>query len=128
MSTLSVVMAIGYFLLGIAMVVGSNYMDAFVAFTISAIFIFGLLDIFSAKKRGTAHILTGGLVSAIFSVYYAIEYLSQGLEGLISSGKWNLDDTITFIVVVILGAGGVFCFVLSKKIFKKSAKIESGRR
>ena len=127
MSALSVVMAIGYFLLGIVMVVGSNYMDAFVAFTISAIFAFGLLDIFSAKKRGTAHILTGGLVSTIFSVYYTIEYLSQGLEGLISSGKWDLTGTTAFIAVIILGAGGAFCFILSKKSFK-SAKIESGRR
>ncbi len=127
MSALSVVMAIGYSLIGTAMVIGSNYMDAFVAFTISAIFAFGLLDIFSAKKRGTAHILTGGLVSVIFSVYYAIEYLSQGLEELISNGKWNLVGTTTFIGIMILGVGGALCFILSKKSFK-SAKIESGRR
>ncbi len=127
MSALSVVMAIGYSLIGTAMVIGSNYMDAFVAFTISAIFAFGLLDIFSAKKRGTAHILTGGLVSVIFSVYYTIEYLSQGLEGLISNGKWVLIGTTTFIGIMILGAGGALCFILSKKRFK-SAKIENGRR
>ena len=127
MSALSVVMAIGYSLLGFIMVVSSNYMDAFVAFTISSIFTFGLFDIFSAKKRGTAHILTGGLVSTIFSAYYTIEYISQGLEELISNGKWNFIGTTTFIGVIVLGIGGTFCFIISKKSFK-SAKIESGRR
>ncbi len=126
MTVLSTIMAIGYALLGIDLVIHNDYMDAFVAFTVSAVFAFGLLDVFSGKKRRAAHTLTGGLLSMIFSTYFAIEYFSNGLESLISNGYWNFNETLDLISAIVLGIGGIISFYISKKVFK-NAKIKTKR-
>jgi hypothetical protein len=126
MNVLAVIMAGGYTLLGVDLVVNANYMDSFVAFTISAVFAFGLFDIFSAKKRGAAHVLTGGILSMIFSAYFVIEYFANDFDFLINNGKWTWSGTLDFLGVLILGIGGVISFYLSKKVFK-SAKIGTRR-
>ena len=126
MSALAVIMATGYSLLGINLIVNANYMDAFVAFTVSFVFAFGLLDIFSAQKRGAAHVLTGGILSMIFSAYFIIEYFANDFDFLIANGKWTWSGTISLIGIVILGIGGVFSYYISKKVFK-NAKIKTGR-
>ncbi len=127
MSWLSVLMALGYTLLGIDLVYLTNYMDAFVAFTISAVFAFGLLDVFTAKKRGAAHVLTGGLLSMIFTVYFVIEQFANSLETLINQNTWDLQEKEALLFVLLLGIGGIISFLISKKVFK-SAKIANRGR
>ena len=126
MNVLAVIMAGGYTLLGVGLIVNANYMDSFVAFTISAIFALGLLDIFSAKKRGAAHVLTGGIMSMIFSAYFVIEYFANDFDSLINDGKWTWNGILDLLGVLILGVGGVISFYFSKKAFK-SAKIGTRR-
>ncbi len=125
MAILSIAMTVGYVLLGTSMILGANYMDAFVAFSVSSVFIFGLTDIFSSKKRGMAHVLTGGLMGTIFTAYYAIEYISSGFNSLISSGFWSSSSLITFLGTIVLGVVSVVCLIISKKSFK-SAKMKKG--
>ncbi len=123
MSWLAIFMASGYALLGMDLIADMNYMDAFVALTVSAVFAFGLLDVFSAKKRGAAHVLTGGLLSMIFTVYFVIEQIANGLETLISDNTWKLEEKSALLFAVLLGVGGVVSFFISKKTFE-SAKIK----
>lgn len=104
----------------------ANYMDAFVALTISFVFIFGLADIFSNKRRGMAHVLTGGLMGIIFAAYYAIEYVSSGFSSLISDGIWSSSCLINFLGTMILGVASIACLLMSKKRFK-NAKIRTRR-
>ncbi len=127
MSVVGVVMAFGYTLLGMNLIVNGNYMDAFVAFSVSAVFAFGLFDIFSAKKRGSAHVLTGGILSMIFTIYFVIEYFANDFDFLINNGKWTWSGTVDLVGAFVLGIGGVISFYLSKKVFE-NAKIASRRR
>jgi len=113
-------------LLGISMALHANYMDAFVAFTISFVFIFGLADIFSNKKRGMAHVLTGGLMGTIFAAYYTIEYTSSGFSSLISDGIWRSSGLIDFFGTIVLGVVSIVCLLISKKRFR-NAKIRTRR-
>ncbi len=123
MSSLAITMACGYALLGANLIANVNYMDAFVALTISAVFAFGLLDVFSAKKRGAAHVLTGGLLSMIFTVYFMIEQFANGFESVISNGVWKIEEKGSLLFSLFLGLGGVMAFFISKKTFR-SVKIK----
>jgi len=126
MNAITIIMSAGYTVLGINLLLSSDYMDSFVAFTVAAVFAFGLLDVFSAKKRGAAHVYTGGILSMIFSAYFVIEYFANDFDFLINNGKWTWSDIGSLIGAVILGIGGVISYYLSKKTFK-SAKIKTGR-
>ncbi len=118
MRTVSIIAAAGYVLLGISLVVGQDYMDAFVVFTIALIFASGMPDVYSGKKSGFAHIVTGGLIGSIFTGYYVIEYFAAGFDALIMEGHFSTGAAWNLVGAVILGILSVGSFMASRKQFK----------
>lgn len=118
MRTMSLVMTAGYAILGISLIAGQGYMDAFVAFTIALIFASGIPDVYSGKKSGYAHVVTGGLIGSIFTGYYVIEYFATGFDALIMEGHFAAGPVWNIVGAVILGILSVVSFMISRKQFK----------
>ncbi len=120
MKLIAILMAVGYSIFGIFLALEKNYMDAFVTFTIAAIFFSGLSDISKMAKSGLAHIITGGIMGGIFGVYYTVEYLAGGFDHLINEGSFSFGFLWNVVGALSLATVAAFFAIHSRKNFKNS--------
>jgi|YelNatPaOPRAMG01_1025707.scaffolds.fasta_scaffold38955_2 hypothetical protein len=118
MFKLMILASFGYAVLTIFMVLSRDYMDAFVALTITLIFIFGLFDVFNNKKSGIAHAMTGSIMGLIFGVYYVIALLAAAFDNLINNGTFEFKPFLNFFIAMVLFIFSLYLFFHLRVEFK----------
>ncbi|MCL5033378.1 MAG: hypothetical protein M1542_09070 [Thermotogae bacterium] len=118
MFKLMILASFGYAVLAIFMVLSRDYMDAFVALTITLIFIFGLSDVFNNKKSGTAHAITGSIIGLIFEIYYVTALLAAAFDSLINNGAFEFKPLSNFFIATVLFIFNLYLFFHLKVEFK----------
>jgi len=104
--------------LAIFMVLSHDYMDAFVALTITLIFIFGLYDDLGKSKSGIAHAITGSIMGLIFDTYYVIALFAASFDGFINDGVFEFKFFSNLFIVLILFAFNLYLFFHLRVKFK----------
>jgi hypothetical protein len=118
MGLMMIVVTIGYSALGLSMILSKDYMDGFVAFTVSAIFAFGIRDTFRRTKSGLAHIISGGVIGGIFGLFYSIEYFANVFDHLINDGNISFKPFDNLAGSIILALFIIIFAIYSKKHFE----------
>lgn len=118
MFKLMILASAGYTILAIFMLISRDYMDAFVALTVTFIFIFGLYDTLNDKKSGTAHAITGSILGIIFETYYVIALFASTFDGLINNGTFEFKPLSNFFIALAIFPLNLYLFFHLRVEFK----------